>query len=165
MVIDKDLDFTGKTVLVTGSGRSIGRAIVLEFTSRGANVIINSRTNEAEARRVEHEAQALGAKTLVVMGAAGELQTVEEMKRRAENKFGRVDIYVSNAARRLHKSFSSAAVSPMWSIPSLASRRGVVRAGTRPSGGRQPGPKLSPKGSLDGLGAAGPVHLRLVHPQ
>ena len=85
---------------VTGSGRNIGRAIILEFAARGANVIINSRTNEAEARSVEHEAQALGAKTLVVMGTAGELQTVEEMKRRAEDKFGRVDIYVSNAARR-----------------------------------------------------------------
>src|SRR2546427_8011757 len=105
MAIDKDLDFTGKTILVTGSGRNIGRAIVLEFAARGANVIINSRTNEAEARGVEQEAQALGAKTLVVMGTAGELQTVEEMKRLAEDKFGRVDIYVSNAARRLHKSY------------------------------------------------------------
>src|SRR6476660_9455689 len=105
MATDKDLDFTGKTILVTGSGRNIGRAIVLEFAARGANVIINSRSNEAEARGVEHEAQALGAKTLVVMGTVGELQTVEEMRRRAEDKFGRVDIYVSNAARRLHKSF------------------------------------------------------------
>ena len=105
MAIDKDLDFTGKTILVTGSGRNIGRAIVLEFAARGANVIINARSNEAEARAVEREAQALGAKTLVVMGAAGELAIVEEMKRQAEAKFGRVDIYVSNAARRLHKSF------------------------------------------------------------
>ena len=105
MPIDKDLDFTGKTILVTGSGRNIGRAIVLEFAARGANVIINARTNEAEARSVEKEAQALGAKTLVVMGTAGELATVEEMKRQAEKAFGRVDIYVSNAARRLHKDF------------------------------------------------------------
>src|ERR687897_806496 len=54
--MDKELDFTGKTVLVTGSGRNIGRAIILEFAARGANVIINSRTNEAEARGVEQEA-------------------------------------------------------------------------------------------------------------
>jgi 3-oxoacyl-[acyl-carrier protein] reductase len=58
MAIDKDLDFTGETILVTGSGRNIGRAIILEFAARGANVIINSRTNEAEARSVEREAQA-----------------------------------------------------------------------------------------------------------
>src|SRR5258706_16253040 len=105
MAIDKDLDFTGKTILVTGSGRNIGRAIILEFAARGANVVINSRTNEQEARSVEKEAQALGARTLVVLGAAGDLETIEEMKRRAQDTFGRVDIYVSNAARRLHRSF------------------------------------------------------------
>jgi NAD(P)-dependent dehydrogenase (short-subunit alcohol dehydrogenase family) len=103
--MDKELDFTGKTILVTGSGRNIGRAIILEFAARGANVTINTRSNREQAAAVEKEAQALGAKTLVVMGAAGELSTVEEMKRRAEDTFGRVDIYVSNAARRLHKSF------------------------------------------------------------
>lgn len=100
-----ELDFTGKTILVTGSGRNIGRAIILEFAGRGANVIINARSNEEEARSVEREAQALGAKTLVVMGAADDLATIEEMKRRAEDTFGRVDISVSNAARRLHRSF------------------------------------------------------------
>ena len=63
MAIEKDLDFTGKTILVTGSGRNIGCAIMLEFAARGANVIMNSRTNEAEARSVEHEAQTLGATT------------------------------------------------------------------------------------------------------
>src|SRR5437667_12623117 len=105
MAIDKELDFTGKTILVTGSGWNIGRAIILEFAARGANVIINSRTNEAEARGVEHEAQALGAQTLVGMGAAGELKTMEDMQRRAQETFGRVDMYGSNGARRLHKPF------------------------------------------------------------
>jgi len=103
--MDKELDFSGKTILVTGSGRNIGRAIVLEFAARGANVIINTRSNREQAEAVAKEAQALGAKTLIVMGVAGELATVEEMKRRAEDTFGRVDIYVSNAARRLHKTF------------------------------------------------------------
>src|SRR5438552_1642635 len=98
MATDKDLDFTGKTILVTGSGRNIGRAIILEFATRGANVIINSRTNEAEARSVEREAQALGVKTLVVMGAAGELTTVEEMQRRAAATFGRANGTRSSAS-------------------------------------------------------------------
>jgi NAD(P)-dependent dehydrogenase (short-subunit alcohol dehydrogenase family) len=102
---DGELDFTGKTVLVTGSGRNIGKAIILEFASRGANVIINSRSNVAEAEGVAHEAEALGAKALVVMGEAGNVETVAEMKRQAEAAFGHVDIYVSNAARRLSRSF------------------------------------------------------------
>lgn len=100
-----DLDFTGKTILVTGSGRNIGRAIVLEFAARGANVIINARSNREEAEAVAGEAQRLGARTLVVLGEAADPATVAEMKQRAEETFGRVDIYVSNAARRLRKSF------------------------------------------------------------
>ena len=103
--MDKELDFHGKTILVTGSGRNIGRAIILEFAARGANVIINARTNRAEAESVEHEAQALGAETLIVMGDASDLNTIDEMKQQAETKFGRVDMYVSNAARRLSKDF------------------------------------------------------------
>jgi len=103
--VDKDLDFSGKTILVTGSGRNIGRAIILEFAARGANVIVNARSNRDEAEAVASEARALGATALVVMGEAADLATIEEMQRRATATFGRVDIYVSNAARRLYKSF------------------------------------------------------------
>jgi 3-oxoacyl-[acyl-carrier protein] reductase len=92
-------------MLVTGSGRNIGRAIVLEFARRGANVVINARTNLDEARAVEEEAQRLGAQTLVVMGEAADRAVVLEMKERAEAAFGRVDMYVSNAARRPNKDF------------------------------------------------------------
>ncbi|HEV8298037.1 MAG TPA: SDR family oxidoreductase [Acidimicrobiales bacterium] len=92
-------------MLVTGSGRNIGRAIVLEFARRGANVIINARSNVDEARAVASEAQAFGARTLVVMGEAADPAVVDEMKTRAEDEFGRVDMYVSNAARRPYKDF------------------------------------------------------------
>jgi len=103
--MDSELDFAGKTVLVTGSGRNIGRAIILEFAGRGANVIINARSNRAEAEAVELEARALGAETLIVMGEPADLDVVDEMKHQAEAAFGRVDIYVSNAARRPFKDF------------------------------------------------------------
>jgi NAD(P)-dependent dehydrogenase (short-subunit alcohol dehydrogenase family) len=102
---DPDLDFEGRTILVTGSGRNLGRAIVLEFAKRGANVIVNARSNLAEAEAVRAEAEALGARALVVMGDASEPAVIAEMKARAEEAFSRVDIYVSNAARRLAKSF------------------------------------------------------------
>ena len=103
--IDKDLDFSGKTILVTGSGRNLGKAIILEFAERGANVVINARSNVDEAHGVLEEAQKLGAKGIVVMGMPSEKQVVEEMKRAAEAAFGRVDIYVSNAATRFFKDF------------------------------------------------------------
>src|SRR4051812_8214040 len=103
--MDKDLDFSGRTILVTGSGRNIGRAIVLEFATRGANVIVNARSNRDEAEAVRAEAQALGATALVVMGEASDPATIAAFKSQGEAAFGRVDIYVSNAARRLSKGF------------------------------------------------------------
>jgi NAD(P)-dependent dehydrogenase (short-subunit alcohol dehydrogenase family) len=53
--------------LVTGSGRNIGRAIVLEPAGHGANVIVNARSDKAEADAVGKEAEGLGARSLVVM--------------------------------------------------------------------------------------------------
>jgi 3-oxoacyl-[acyl-carrier protein] reductase len=100
-----EFELAGKTLLVTGSGRNLGKAIVLEFAARGANVIVNARSNRAEADEVAAEAVELGGKSLVVMGAPAEREVVTEMRRKAEEAFGGVDMYVSNAARRLHKSF------------------------------------------------------------
>ena len=100
-----EFGIAGKTLLVTGSGRNLGKAIVLEFAARGANVVINSRSNAEEANQVKEEAEALGAKALVVLGDAAYKSTVVELKTKAEEAFGHVDIYVSNAARRLHKDF------------------------------------------------------------
>jgi 3-oxoacyl-[acyl-carrier protein] reductase len=103
--MNDDFGIAGKTALVTGSGRNIGRAIVLELAARGANVIVNARSNEAEAEMVAKEAESLGVRSLVVLGPAQEKTTVEQIRTRAEEAFGGVDISVSNAARRLHKDF------------------------------------------------------------
>jgi NAD(P)-dependent dehydrogenase (short-subunit alcohol dehydrogenase family) len=98
-------ELEGKTALVTGSGRNIGRAIVLEFASRGANVIVNSRSNRAEAEDVAAEAEKLGVKSLVVLGDASNLDTIRDMESQARARFGRVDICVSNAMYRKFQSF------------------------------------------------------------
>lgn len=100
-----ELDFTGKTILVTGSGRNIGRAIILEFAGRGANVIINARSNKDEAHAVEKEAEKLGGHALVVMGDASDPAVIEQFRMQGERKFGRIDMYVVNAARRFFKDF------------------------------------------------------------
>jgi 3-oxoacyl-[acyl-carrier protein] reductase len=103
--VSDDFGIAGKTALVTGSGRNIGRAIALELAARGANVIVNTRSNQAEAETVAKEAESLGVRSLVVMGDAAEKATVERMRTEAEKAFGGVDIYVSNAARRQDKDF------------------------------------------------------------
>lgn len=99
------MSLEGKTALVTGSGRNIGRAIVTELAGLGANAVVNSRSNTEEAEAVREEVEAHGVKAIVVIGDASERTTVEAMKSAAERAFGRVDICVSNAARRLSRDF------------------------------------------------------------
>ncbi|KIF75531.1 hypothetical protein QR77_19765 [Streptomyces sp. 150FB] len=104
--MDTDLDFTGRTILVTGSGRNIGRAIILEFARRGANVVINARdtdTDRAEAEAVRREAEKHGVRGLVILGDAAEPDTVARLRTESEKHFGHVDIYVSNANGRMYR--------------------------------------------------------------
>ena len=57
----------GKVALVTGSGRNIGRATVLKLAGEGAHVVVNARSNQAEAEAVVREAEALGVKALAIV--------------------------------------------------------------------------------------------------
>jgi 3-oxoacyl-[acyl-carrier protein] reductase len=96
----------GKVALVTGSGRNIGRSTVLKLAAEGAHVVVNSRTNQAEADAVAREAQALGVKALSIVADVGKKDQVEAMAAKALSEFGRVDILVNNAAIRPHKPFT-----------------------------------------------------------
>jgi 3-oxoacyl-[acyl-carrier protein] reductase len=96
----------GKVALVTGSGRNIGRATVLQLAGQGANVVVNARSNQAEAEAVVREAQALGVKALAVIADIGKKDQVEAMAAKALSEFGRVDILINNAAIRPHKPFT-----------------------------------------------------------
>ena len=95
----------GRTALVTGSGRNIGRATILEFAREGANVVINARTNRDEAESVAQEARALGVKSLAVLADVSDKGQVDDMVATALEEFGRLDIFVSNAAIRPRKAF------------------------------------------------------------
>src|ERR1700674_1162799 len=69
----------GKIALVTGSGRNIGRATGLQLAREGANVVVNARSNQAEADAVVREAQALGVKALAIIADMGRKDQVEAM--------------------------------------------------------------------------------------
>jgi 3-oxoacyl-[acyl-carrier protein] reductase len=96
----------GKVAVVTGSGRNIGRATVLKLAAEGAHVVVNARSNHAEADAVVREAEALGVKALAVIADLGKKDQVEMLAERALSTFGRVDILINNAAIRPHKAFT-----------------------------------------------------------
>jgi 3-oxoacyl-[acyl-carrier protein] reductase len=113
----------GKVALVTGSGRNIGRGTALRLAAEGANVVVNSRSNRAEAEAVAAEARALGVKALAVVADVSKKAEVDAMLARAFSELGRVDILVNNAAIRPHKPFAELTVAEWEEV------RGVVLDG------------------------------------
>jgi 3-oxoacyl-[acyl-carrier protein] reductase len=98
-------ELEGKAAIVTGAGRNIGRAIALTLAEGGAAVLINARSNRAEADSVAREIAAAGGKTVVHIGNVADAKAVQAMAEAALTAFGRIDILVNNAALRREKSF------------------------------------------------------------
>lgn len=87
----------GQTVLVTGAGRGIGRAIASELAAVGANVVINYATSAHAAQELAREIEERGSKALVVEADVSDYAQVEGMLRRTIETFGQIDILVNNA--------------------------------------------------------------------
>lgn len=113
----------GRVALVTGSGRNIGRATVLKLAEEGANVVVNARSNRAEAEAVAKSARALGVKALVALADVANNDQVEGMVALAMAEFGKIDILVNNAAIRPHMPFTELTIGDWETV------RGVVLDG------------------------------------
>ncbi|MFQ6023198.1 MAG: SDR family NAD(P)-dependent oxidoreductase [Acidiferrobacterales bacterium] len=94
------MNVKGRTALVTGAGRNIGRTIALELARRGCNVIVNVRTNRAEAEAVCTELRVLGVDAIVLLGDVGRAEDVGRLAAEALARFEQIDILVNNAAIR-----------------------------------------------------------------
>ncbi|HIO42357.1 MAG TPA: 3-oxoacyl-[acyl-carrier-protein] reductase [Aquifex sp.] len=91
------LDFTGKTVLVTGSTRGIGKAIAEEFAKHGANVIVSGTVKERAQEVAKELAEKYGVNTLGVGMDVSDPRSVEDAFKEINAAFGGVDILVNNA--------------------------------------------------------------------
>jgi 2-hydroxycyclohexanecarboxyl-CoA dehydrogenase len=90
-----DLGLGGKSVIVTGGGSNIGRAITLGFAREGARVAI-AEIDEGQAKKVAAEVERLGAEALVVRTDVTRWPEVQGMVRTVEERFGQVDVLVNN---------------------------------------------------------------------
>jgi 2-hydroxycyclohexanecarboxyl-CoA dehydrogenase len=90
-----DLQLASKTVIVTGGGSNIGRAVTLAFAGERANVVV-ADIDEAAGQKVAAEAQASGAPALAHRTDVGDWASVQALVRTVEERFGRVDVLVNN---------------------------------------------------------------------
>lgn len=88
---------TGKTAIVTGGSRGIGRAVSLLLAREGANVAIVYAGNTAAAEETKQQAEALGAAAAVFQCDVADEQAVADMVKAVKTQFGSVDILVNNA--------------------------------------------------------------------
>ena len=87
----------GKTAIVTGGSRGIGRAVSLLLAREGANVAIVYAGNTAAAEETKQQAEALGAAAAVFQCDVADEQAVTDMVKAVKTQFGSVDILVNNA--------------------------------------------------------------------
>lgn len=91
------VDLDGKVALVTGASRGIGRATAIEMAKAGANVTVNYHSHGDEAEDVVGEIKAAGRAGLAYGADVSDRTSVEAMVQATVEKFGRLDILVSNA--------------------------------------------------------------------
>lgn len=87
----------GKTALITGASRGIGKAIAVEFAKNGANVIINYYNDRDEAEAVVDKIKKYGVNSMAVKADVSNFDEVTQMASAIQKKFGKVDILVNNA--------------------------------------------------------------------
>lgn len=87
----------GKTAVVTGAGRGIGKAIALKLAELGANIVINYRSSSNSAEELIKEIQSKGSKAIAVQGDVSVFSEAENIMKKAVEAFGSLDILVNNA--------------------------------------------------------------------
>jgi NAD(P)-dependent dehydrogenase (short-subunit alcohol dehydrogenase family) len=96
----------GRTALVTGASRNIGRAIALAFAAEGADLILNTRANREELEAVAAECRKAGGRIVPILADIADPAAVEAMVGQALGELGAIDILVCNAAIRPHQSIA-----------------------------------------------------------
>ena len=90
--------FEGKIALITGASRGIGRALALTLGARGVVPIVGYRRNEEAANETVAEIERLGSTGLAIRADLESLEEIQAMFDRVQERFGRLDFFVSNAS-------------------------------------------------------------------
>ncbi|OGK98527.1 MAG: hypothetical protein A3E31_05415 [Candidatus Rokubacteria bacterium RIFCSPHIGHO2_12_FULL_73_22] len=96
----------GRTALVTGASRNIGRAIALALAAEGADLVLNTRVNRDELEAVAAECRKAGVRVVPVLADVADPAAVDAMVARALAELPAVDVLVCNAAIRPHRALT-----------------------------------------------------------
>ena len=91
------MDFTNKTVLVTGSSRGIGKAIAFAFGRAGARVVLNASRSKDQLAEAKKELEEMGVSCMAVLADVSDYNACKDMFLQIQDAFGPVDILVNNA--------------------------------------------------------------------
>jgi len=101
---DHDGELHGRVAIVTGAGRNIGRAIAQQLAAAGAAVVVNARSNLAQAESVVREIEGTGGRAVAFVADVSDPALVSQMADLAVERFGRIDFLINNAALRRESS-------------------------------------------------------------
>lgn len=89
---------SNKVALVTGSSRGIGKLTALRLAEKGYDIVVNYARSKRQAEETAAEIEKLGRKALIVRAHVGDVDKIKEMFQMIEETFGRLDVFVNNAA-------------------------------------------------------------------
>jgi 3-oxoacyl-(acyl-carrier-protein) reductase len=95
----------GRTALVTGASRGIGRAIALALAEEGGDVALNYVSREAPAKQVAAQIQKMGRRVILAQGDVGDFPDTFRMAQDVLKEFGHLDILINNAGVTSDKTF------------------------------------------------------------
>jgi 3-oxoacyl-[acyl-carrier protein] reductase len=107
------LSINGKTALITGGSRGIGRAIALRLAKEGVRIAVNYKTNEEAAQWVVNAVEEMGGEAIAVDADVSQSAAVEDMVKRVLDSWGSVDILVNNAGI-IHDSLLMRMTEEVW---------------------------------------------------
>jgi len=100
------MDLTGRTALVTGSSRNIGRSTAIRLAEAGANIGITARTDEAGCEETASRVRETGSKAAVALGDIGDPDDINTVVKEIRDRLGPIDVLVNNATFRPSKPFT-----------------------------------------------------------
>ena len=84
--------------MITGSSRGLGKALAIELAKNGYDIVVNYARSKSAAEETVKEIEALGQKAIMIRSNVGDVKKLRAMFEEVKEEFGRLDVFISNAA-------------------------------------------------------------------